>query len=84
MATPAEQPANDNATQRYWRSVLADADADIDERMRAREQLAAIDERDGRHDAAARQLIANVQDGVMSVEILDWLSRVNRARGKSR
>jgi hypothetical protein len=80
MTTPARQDANDDAATRYWLSVLRDGD--VDERIRAREQLAAIYERQGRYDAAANQLVANLQDGAMSVDILDWLNRLYRARGK--
>ena len=81
MTTPEPQRANDDAAERYWRSVLDDGNAETDERMAARERLAAICERAGRYDDAAKLLIANVQDGAMNVELLDWLNRLNRARG---
>ena len=80
MTTPARQDANDDAATRYWLSVLRDGD--VDERIRAREQLAAIHERAGRYDDAAKMLVASIQDGAMSVELLDWLNRLYRARGK--
>jgi hypothetical protein len=82
MTTPARQDANDDAAARYWLSVLRDGH--VDERIRAREQLAAIHERAGRYDAAAKMLVANVQDGAMSVELLDRLNRLNRAQRQAR
>ena len=82
MTTTAREHNNDDAAQRYWLSVLRDGD--VDERTGAREQLAAIYERQGSYDAAAKLLMGNLQDGVMSVEILDQLSRLNRARGSGR
>lgn len=85
MTTPARQPADDDdAAQRYWLSVLHDRDGDADERITARDRLAAIYEHQGSYDAAAKLLMANMQDGVMNVEILERLSRLNRARGKRR
>jgi hypothetical protein len=77
MTTPEGPRASDDAATRYWESVLGDGDAD--ERMAAREQLATINERAGRYDAAVKMLIANVQDGAMSVELLEWLTRLRRA-----
>ena len=84
MTTPEPQRADDDAATRYWLAVLHDANADADERMAAREQLAAIYERAGRYDDAAKLLVANVQDGAMSVEILEQLNRLYRAQGRGR
>ena len=84
MPTPERQRADDDAATRCWPAVLRDANADIDERMAARGQLASTYERMGRYDEAASLLVANVQDGAMSVEILEQLNRLYRARGGGR
>jgi len=84
MTTPDEQQANDEAGVRYWLAALRGGDCDVDGRIRARAELAVIYERQGQYSAATNHLIANVQEGAMSGDILGSLARLRRAGGDQR
>ena len=77
-----ERPADDgdDVAERYW--LLVVRDGDVKEKVAGRAKLADIYERRGRYDAAISLLLANLQDGEPSGEILERLNRLSRARGQ--
>jgi hypothetical protein len=82
MTTPDEQHANDEAGVQYWLAALRDGDVAVDGRIHARAELAVIYERQGKYADATNHLLANVQEGAMSAEILGALTRLRRAGGR--
>ena len=79
MTTPTRQFANDDEAAQHWLILLRDGDAD--QKIAAREQLAAVFERRGMLEEAADLLASNVRDGVRSADIFRWLARLYRAQG---
>lgn len=79
MTMPTRRFDNDDQAAQHWLTVLRDGDPD--QKIHAREQLAAIFERKGMFEEAADLLSANVRDGVRNADIFRWLARLYRAQG---
>jgi predicted Zn-dependent protease len=79
MTTPARRFANDDEAAQHWLKLLRDGDGE--QKIQAREQLAAIFERRGMHEEATDLLVSNVRDGVRNADIFRWLARLYRAQG---
>jgi hypothetical protein len=80
MSAPVPRFSNDDDAAQYWLRLLRDGDAD--QKIQAREQLAAVFERRGMLEEATDLLISNVQDGVRNADIFRWLARLYRNQGQ--
>lgn len=80
MTTPARQFTNDDEAAQHWLTVLRDGGAD--QKIQAREQLAAIFERRGMLEEATDLLVANVHDGVKTADTFRWLARLYQGQGQ--
>src|SRR5215207_4416517 len=80
MSAPAPRFANDDEAAQHWLRLLRDGGPD--QKIQAREQLAAIFERRGLFEEATELLISNVHDGVRSSDIFRWLARLYRNQGQ--
>lgn len=80
MTVPTRRFANDDDAAQHWLILLRDGNDD--QKIHAREQLAAIFERRGMYEEATELLIANVHDGVRSADIFRWLARLYRHQGQ--
>lgn len=67
---------NDDQAAQHWLLLLRDGDDD--QKITAREQLAAVFERRGMLEEATDLLESNVRDGVRNADIFRWLARLYR------
>lgn len=79
MTMPTRRFANDDEAAQHWLTLLREGDGD--QKIAAREQLAAIFERRGMYEEAADLLASNVRDGIRNADIFRWLARLYRAQG---
>jgi hypothetical protein len=77
---PARQFSDDDEAAQHWLMLLRDGDPD--QKIQAREQLAAVFERRGLLEEATELLISNLHDGVRSADIFRWLARLYRNQGQ--
>jgi hypothetical protein len=74
MTTPILQCRSDDEAAQHWLILLRDGNDD--QRVQAREQLAAIFERRGMLEEATELLISNIRGGVRNAAIFLWLARL--------
>lgn len=80
LALPGKPHTDDSEAAQQWLGLLRHGSRD--EKIQAREQLAAIFERKGMLEEATELLISNVHEGVRSADLFRWLARLYRGQGQ--